>query len=87
MTNNDLEKLETMMWQGESEFSEFVHVAKTIGYKYVVRCTPLDDELPSDLGSACKDHAELVDILIEFSDLGYASRVARVDVVDFEQLN
>lgn len=87
MTEKDIENLETMIWQGENEFPVFVVVSKTLGYKYVVKCVPMYDDLQDELGAACKDHSELVETLLMFSDSGYSSRVAKVDVVDIEQLN
>lgn len=87
MTERDIENKETMIWEGQGSFEDFVIVVRILGYKYVVKCYPLEDEFQDELGAGCRDHEELVETLLFFSYRNYSTRVARVDVVGFEQLN
>ena len=73
--------METLIWEGQEEFENFVQVVKKMGYKYVILCDvrKLEDE---NLGAACINHSELVDMLIQFSDMRFFCKVERVDVID-----
>lgn len=83
MTKNAIKNLETMIWEGQDTFEDFIQIASTLGYKYVISCHPLS----SNLGAACKDDKELAEMLIEFSELGFSCKALRVDLLKQMQQN
>jgi len=74
--------METLIWEGQEDFKTFVHIVKTIGYKYVILCFSEIKEEKKQLGAACLNHVELVDMLIKFSDMGYSCKIEKIDVVE-----
>ena len=77
MKNKKNKQTETLIWEGQNDFITFVHVVKTIGYKYVILCIPKKND--KRLGAACLSDEELIATLIEFSDMGFSCKVARVE--------
>lgn len=76
------ENLETIMYEGQSNFIDFVTMTSILGYDYVIKCTPLKEGLQDELGAACQSQTELIDTLLLVSDMGYSSRVAKLEIVD-----
>jgi len=78
MNTKEIENLETMIWQGQDSFEHFTFISKELGYKYVVKCDVDMNQPEQDLGAACKDDSELVEMLEEFSEFNYTFQIARL---------
>ncbi len=74
MTEKDIEKRETMIWEGQHDFHEFIIIANTLEYKHIVQCFPTEEGQKENLGAACRDEDETYKTIKMFSDAGYSSR-------------
>lgn len=78
MDTKEIEKLETMVWQGEDSFEHFAFIASELGYKFIVKCMEDENQPQQELGAACKDDSELIDMLEDFSELNYNFQIQRL---------
>lgn len=69
-----------LIWDGtKSCICDFTLEVNNWGYKYLVKCFPLYDDLQEDLGAACWDDDKLIQQLRQFTEAGYSCQVQLID--------
>lgn len=69
-----------LIWDGtKSCICDFTLQVNNWGYKYLVKCFPLYDNLLEDLGAACWNEEKLIKQTLKFTEAGYAFQVQKID--------